>query len=445
MRIKIYIFAIYLFMSPVLANARIGRDVEIERAFKLFNKDVEKYMGYKNGDIQHRLIINDQFNAFVEGGKNVFYNSGLILKIKNVGQFIAVSAHELAHIKNGDLNKLMIAKNKAENLNSYGIGISVLGGLLSNSTDVTMGGSMLSRQVAGRSFVGYIRGQEKAADALSLEVFKKLKYSPIGVVKVQELMLEREGIVSKKAEYVRTHPTSENRLKVAKSALEKSPYKNNKFPKKWRDTFLRIQAKLFGYTKDRREVYNKYPVSDKSDLARYARAMNYYSNQKFKQAIFEIEQLLKKNPDDIFYQENKAVFLSALGNHKKAIKIYEKVLKKNRKEDMFWIKYARILIEEGSKESLKDAEYALLKARFLNPDELSLYRIMIGLYSKTKQEGKRLLAYSELMLLKRTYSELMLLKRNKRALDLAKQAQKKTKEKFSRIYKSRRYNIYDEK
>ena len=52
---------------------------------------------------------------------------------------------------------------------------------------------------------------------------------------------------------------------------------------------------------------------------------------------------------------------------------------------------------------------------------------MIGLYSKTKQEGKRLLAYSELMLLKRTYSELMLLKRNKRALDLAKQAQKKLK------------------
>ena len=145
--------------------------------------------------------------------------------------------------------------------------------------------------------------------------------------------------------------------------------------------------------------------------------MNYYSNQKFKQAIFEIEQLLKKNPDDIFYQENKAVFLSALGNHKKAIKIYEKILKKNRKEDMFWIEYARILIEEGSKESLKDAEYALLKARFLNPDELYLYRIMIGLYSKTKQEGKRLLASSESMLLQG----------NKRALDLAKQAQKKLK------------------
>ena len=306
MRIKIYIFVIYLFMSPVFANAGIVRDVETERAFKIFNKDVEKYMDYKNGDIQHRLIINDQFNAMVKGGKNVFYNSGLILKIKNVGQFIAVSAHELAHIKNGDLNKLMVAKSKADNLGAYGIGISVLGGLLSSSTDVAMGGSMLSGQVAGRSFVGYIRGQEKAADTLSLEVFKKLKYSPIGVVKVQELMLEREGIVSKKAEYVRTHPTSENRLKVAKLALEKSPYKNNKFPKKWRDTFLRIQAKLFGYTKDRREVYNKYPVSDKSDLARYARAMNYYSNQKFKQAIFEIEQLLKKNPDDIFPRGKRA-------------------------------------------------------------------------------------------------------------------------------------------
>ena len=91
MRIKIYIFAIYLFMSPVFANAGIVRDVETERAFKLFNKDVEKYMGYKNGDIQHRLIINDQFNAMVKGGKNVFYNSGLILKIKNVGQFIKKS------------------------------------------------------------------------------------------------------------------------------------------------------------------------------------------------------------------------------------------------------------------------------------------------------------------------------------------------------------------
>ena len=417
MRIRIYIFTIFLFILPVFANAGIVRDVETERAFKLFNKDIEKYMGYKDGDIQYRVIIDDEFNAMVRGGKNIFYNSGFILKIKNISQFIAVSAHELSHIKNGDLNKLMIAQKKADNTFSHGIGLAVLGGLLSNSSDAVFGGAMLSGHVASRGVVGYIRSVEKAADALSLEAFKALKYSPLGVVEVQELMLEREGFVSKKSEYSRTHPSSENRLKVSKLALEKSPYKNNKFPKKWRDTFLRIQAKLFGYTKERKEVYNKYPLTDKSDTARYARAMNYYVNQKFKQAIFEIKKLLEKNPNDIYYQENKATFLSALGNHKKAINIYKKILKKNRKEDMFWIEYGRILVEEGSKESLKNAEYALLRARFLNPNELYLYRIMVGLYSKTKQEGKRLLAFSEAMLLQG----------NKKALDLANQAQQKLK------------------
>jgi len=417
MRIRIYIFTIFLFILPVFANAGIVRDVETERAFKLFNKDIEKYMGYKDGDIEYRVIIDDEFNAKVQGGKNIFYNSGFILKIKNVSQFIAVSAHELSHIKNGDLNKLMIEQKKADNTFSHGIGLAVLGGLLSNSSDAVFGGAMLSGHVASRGVVGYIRSVEKAADALSLEVFKALKYSPLGVVEVQELMLEREGFVSKKSEYSRTHPSSENRLKVSKLALEKSPYKNNKFPKKWRDTFLRIQAKLFGYTKERKEVYNKYPLTDKSDTARYARAMNYFVNQKFKQAIFEKKKLLEKNPNDIYYQENKATFLSALGNHKKAINIYKKILKKNRKEDMFWIEYGRILVEEGSKESLKNAEYALLRARFLNPNELYLYRIMVGLYSKTKQEGKRLLAFSEAMLLQG----------NKKALDLANQAQQKLK------------------
>ena len=409
---------ILLFAFPTLVNAgSVARDSETENAFKEFNRDIEKKMGYKDGEIKYRLIISDDFNAMVAGGKNIFYNSGFILQVKNLRQFIAVSAHEMAHIKNGDLIKLTVAHKKATNRMAVGMGLSALAGLASGSADTTIGLSLFSAEIAEKGFVGFVRGQEKSADALALKTFKDLKYSPLGIVEVQKMMYAKEGFVSKNQSYNRTHPTSKDRLEEAETAYKDSKYKDNKFPKKLRDKFLRIQAKLFGYTKKRQEVLNKYPVGDNSDNARYARGMHYYANSQAKLAIKEIKKLVEKYPNDIYYQESYAMLLSILGEHNKAIAIYKKLLKKHRKAELFWIDYGRILTKAGGKQNFKEAEYALLRAKFLNPEESYLYYVMTSLYSKTKQEGKRLLARAETMLLQGS----------PKAKDLAEQALAKLK------------------
>ncbi|MGB1361402.1 MAG: M48 family metalloprotease, partial [Alphaproteobacteria bacterium] len=133
---------LFLFLIiPVFANAGgVVRDVETEQAFKMFNSEIEKEMNKSRDKITYRLILDDTFNAMVMGGKNIYYNSGLILDIKTLDEFVAVSAHEMAHIKNGDLDKVANAYEKSKKLGAYGMAAAVLGGLAASSGDAVIGG-----------------------------------------------------------------------------------------------------------------------------------------------------------------------------------------------------------------------------------------------------------------------------------------------------------------
>ncbi|MEC8845508.1 MAG: M48 family metalloprotease, partial [Pseudomonadota bacterium] len=49
------------------------------------------------------VIVDPDINAFVAGGPYIFINTGLILAAKNVGQVMGVLAHEIGHLRSGDV------------------------------------------------------------------------------------------------------------------------------------------------------------------------------------------------------------------------------------------------------------------------------------------------------------------------------------------------------
>ena len=59
-------------------------------------------------------IVNDnQLNAFVAGGMNLFVNTGLIMRTENAGQLAGVMAHETGHIAGGHLSRVGGAQRRA--------------------------------------------------------------------------------------------------------------------------------------------------------------------------------------------------------------------------------------------------------------------------------------------------------------------------------------------
>ena len=49
------------------------------------------------------VIVDPDINAFAAGGPYIFINTGLILAAKNVGQVMGVLAHEIGHLRSGDV------------------------------------------------------------------------------------------------------------------------------------------------------------------------------------------------------------------------------------------------------------------------------------------------------------------------------------------------------
>jgi len=98
---------IFLSLSSVDAQNRnansIIRDSEIESYFKEWSAPLLKAAQIPDGGVNVILVQSNDINAFVAGGANVFFYTGLIEKTDGPGELMGVFAHELGHIAGGHL------------------------------------------------------------------------------------------------------------------------------------------------------------------------------------------------------------------------------------------------------------------------------------------------------------------------------------------------------
>lgn len=395
------LLSLILGMNSAVANIYIARDLETEKAIYTFNAPLIQVMHLAHLMVP-RIIIDDTFNAFVSGNNKIYYMSGLLLGIDSVAQLMGVSAHELGHIKAKHLPFLAGAKRRYRNLllRTVAIGLLVAATEKSQTTQMaSAAGISLATDMATRQLLKTSRTVETIADTIAIDTLKKAKLNPIGLVQLQEKLLRRRGYTSQQQSYYQTHPTSESRLRMAKRALQLSPYKNRPYPQHWQKIFHRIQAKLFGFTKEKEQVFAKYPIADKSNDAVYARAVFYYAHHRPKQGITEIQLLLHRYPKDPYYNELYAQLLVNAGFVDKAIRAQEIAIRQYPRSGLLWMEYANILMKKKTKKALDQAQYSLLKARLYEPTSPYLYHLMVAYYSMTHQGGKRLLVRAEMALL----------------------------------------------
>jgi len=99
---------IFVFISPALPNAQgvlppIIRDTEIEAIFSEWTTPLLKASEIGPDNVRIILVQSDQVNAFVAGGANIFFYTGLIKETDGPEEVIGVLAHEMGHIAGGHL------------------------------------------------------------------------------------------------------------------------------------------------------------------------------------------------------------------------------------------------------------------------------------------------------------------------------------------------------
>ncbi len=319
-RLLMLITLSFAFVAQPAAAQSILRDAETEALLNDISRPIIEAAGLRPADVQIVLIHDDSINAFVAGGQIVYIHSGLITRADNANEVQGVIAHELGHITGGHIIRMGEGIREAT-------GITLLSLLLGAAAIAAGGGeagaaimSMGQRAAIGR-FLAFSRTQESSADAAGASFLHRAGISGRGSLAFFERLQNQEFRLNIPQEdsYTRTHPLNRERLAVLENVYQTDAAWNAQTEPALEERFQRVRAKLIGFVDDPRRTLQRYPESDTSMPARYARAYAWHRNAHPDRAIAEADALLTARPNDPYFLELRGQILLETGRPREAL------------------------------------------------------------------------------------------------------------------------------
>jgi len=376
-------------------NVPLIRDTEIENILNDYASPLFKAAGLGSGRIRMRIVQNDAFNAFVLDGKNVFVHTGTLMQANTPNEVIGVIAHETGHITGGHMAALRarIAKDQTRALLAQilGIGLMVAGGVSGAEGLGGAGQGVLfgGNEVIMRSLLAERRQQESAADQAGLTFLNATKQSGRGMLTTFERFAAQEYISdAQKDAFARSHPLSTDRLARLRKLVETSPYYSNKDSAELQLRHDLMRAKLSGYLEKPQTVFNRYPASDQSLPARYARALARFFQGgpgALEAALADVDGLLATKPSYPYFWEVKGDLLMRAGRTRDAIAPLRQALKLDPNASLIRVQLAGALQESQGDGAIEES-VTLLRKSLIDDENSRAYRLLANSYYK---QGKR--------------------------------------------------------
>jgi predicted Zn-dependent protease len=358
-----------LVLTPLLAacpaaaqSLPLIRDREIERLLNDYATPIFEAAGLGGGRITVRIIRSNIFNAFVVDGKNVYVHTGALTQSETPNQLIGVIAHEAGHIAGGDMaalrERIRRDQTKLILMRILGIGAAIAGG---GPAAVAAGDDLVMR-----SLLAERRAQEASADQRGLRYLSMTGQSGRGMLETFERFQRQEFISARNQDpFVRSHPVAAHRLALLRDRAEKSPHFGKRDSPRLQLRHDMMRAKLSGYLESPGTVFNRYPSSDNSIPARYARAIATFFRggpQGLQNALAQVEQLLQMQPQYPYFWELRGDFLMRSGRARQAVEGLRKALKLDPESSLIRTQLARALLAINSTDTTKAALSELKRA-----------------------------------------------------------------------------------
>lgn len=381
--------------SASAQNLPLIRDTEIEGILSDYAKPLFKAAGLGSGRIRMRIVQNDAFNAFVLDGKNVFVHTGTLMQANTPNEVIGVIAHETGHITGGHMAALRarIAKDQTRSLLAQilGIGLIVAGGVTGGEGLGGAGQGVLfgGNEVIMRSLLAERRQQESAADQAGVTFLNATQQSGRGMLATFERFAAQEYISdAQKDAFARSHPLSTERLARLRKLIETSPYFGNKDTPELQLRHDLMRAKLSGYLEKPQTVFNRYPESDQSLPARYARALARFfmgGAGALEAALADVDGLIASRPTYPYFWEVKGDLLMRAGRNRDAIPSLRQAIKLDPNASLIRVQLAGALQEDSSPAAINES-VALLRKSLIEDENSRAFRLLANSYYK---QGKQ--------------------------------------------------------
>ncbi|NJR78818.1 M48 family metalloprotease [Sphingomonas corticis] len=387
--------AILLAVQPAHAQS-ILRDAETEKLLNDMSAPLITAAGLRPRDVRIVLVNDDSINAFVAGGQMVFVHTGTLQAATSANEVQGVIAHELGHIAGGHVPLAGGAMKEATGITLLSLLIGVAA-IAAGGGEAGAGVMAAGQQAAMGRYLAFSRAQEASTDAAGAKYLSAAGITGKGYLSFFKKMqqLEYRYGITRKVEFLLDHPVSSERIANLTETMEKDPAWAHAPNADLESRFKRVQAKLDGYLLPPAQALQKYPESDQSLRAHYARAYAYHRSGYPDKADAEGAALLRAQPDDPYFQEIVGQILLEAGKPKAALAPLKAATDGSRSDPLIATTYGHALIATEDPSHYDEARRILRIAVARDDQNPFAWQQLGTIYELTGDDARAALATAE--------------------------------------------------
>ena len=335
------------------------------------------------------LINDNSVNAFAVPGGYIGVHTGLLLTAKNEAEVASVLGHEIAHVTQQHIPRMISAqkKNLLPNLATLLAGI-LLGGQATEAAIAVTSARSIDNQLT------FTRTFEREADRIGINVLANSGYDTDAMAAFFLRMQQANTLYETNApQYLLTHPITTDRIAEAKSRAANYPHTATNDNTR----FTLIHAKLSVMKADANNAESRYRTKIRKNGATYTLADHYglalalLKGKKYNEARKETVLLLERAPDQMLFRLLEAQIVSAQGNNTRSLELFRDIYNSDKSSLSAITYYADVLFHQGN---YAEARKVLRKAVRKFPKSVIFYEMLSQAESETgsKMESHRALA-----------------------------------------------------
>lgn len=211
-------------MRDVMSSNQVVRDPEIN--------DYITNLGYRlaaNGPDKRQtfnffVVQDNSINAFAMPGGVIGVHTGLMLAANNESELASVLGHEIGHVVQRHLARMMAQQKTDRFINIAGFALAILA---SRSNTQLATGAMTAATATGiQRQLDYTREHEREADRVGLQILDSAGFDVHAMPEFFNTLLKSSRFVDGAApSFLRTHPLTTERISDVKNRVDNMSYK----------------------------------------------------------------------------------------------------------------------------------------------------------------------------------------------------------------------------
>lgn len=349
-------------------------------------------------DLAIVVVNNRAINAFAVPGGVVGLNAGLFLNAEREDEVAAVVAHELAHLSQQHFGRRLMESQRM-NRAVLAAMLASLAVAIAGDAEAGMAGLVTSQAAAIQSQLAYSRAHEREADRLGMQTLVNAGMDPQAMASFFERMLREQQFSSDPPEFLLTHPVTESRISDARSRAGQLALPTLNVSVSFELVRARLLAGFLG-TGDQaahhfRQLYRDGNTA-RQQAAGYGLAIAHIRSREYDEARQVLNQLVAKDPNQLWYRITLAEVDQAAGQHQDAVARLRDTLALMPGNQVVTVMLARSLIQVGEPEEAAALLQPLLEKRAW---QASLWQLAADAWGKSGRLAEAHLARGEYLFL----------------------------------------------